>query len=192
MCTVIPQWQQQTLHGYRTVWFYPKEITNILSLSQFIITWVWCEVQYFGRNFLKTTKHDGTTRIFKESDTGLYYLDTSPSQTVLLIKTVDDNQVKYTKQLFLCSTGLEHTKDGKTTKPKAFINIIDRNQLSIISQDIRVVDDIFGKEGSWVNKRQNEKYPWCCQHENHTCHMQYAYHDVKFGGDIIVYFFVTV
>ena len=64
------------LPGYRTVWYHPYGIANILSLSkvkekyrvtfdsdknnQFIVHWT-----------------DGTQRVFQQSPRGLYFLDTS-------------------------------------------------------------------------------------------------------------------
>ena len=44
-------------------------------------------------------KSDGTVRVFKESDKGLYYMDTKTQQNndnidVTLVNTVDNNRVK--------------------------------------------------------------------------------------------------
>jgi hypothetical protein len=46
------------------------------------------------------TKKDGTARIFKQSEKGLYYLDTTQSESnhAVLINTVTDNQYKYSNK----------------------------------------------------------------------------------------------
>jgi hypothetical protein len=57
------------------------------------------------------TKKDGTVRIFKQSEKGLYYLDTTQSESnhAVLINTVTNNQYKYS--LLTSGTSKKNTKN---------------------------------------------------------------------------------
>jgi hypothetical protein len=80
------------LPGYGTVWYHPKGITNILSLSCII------EKGYHvtfdskdGDNKLIVNKPDeGTPRVFTQSDCGLYYTDMKLSNGTALVTTVEE------------------------------------------------------------------------------------------------------
>jgi hypothetical protein len=83
------------LPGYGTVWFNPKGIANILSLSHVIekgysVLFSSCDN---GGEFL-VQKPDGSTQSFIRSDRGLYYMDTAPHATTL-VNTVAENKSKY-------------------------------------------------------------------------------------------------
>ena len=82
------------LPGYGMVWYHPSRIANILSLGrvrkQYRITFD-SEV---GNRFL-VTKPDGTAFEFKESPTGLYYMDAETQvqkQAQVHVNTVADNK----------------------------------------------------------------------------------------------------
>ena len=64
------------VHGCRTVWYHPNGIANILSLSQVKDQH---PVTYNSRagNAFVVHKPDGSTRMFCQSNHGLYYHDTS-------------------------------------------------------------------------------------------------------------------
>ena len=64
-------YQEGDLKGYRTVWFHPGGITNILSLSNVQKK---CKVTYestLNEGFL-VHKVDGTTQVFRASTKGLF------------------------------------------------------------------------------------------------------------------------
>jgi hypothetical protein len=70
-----------TVPGYGEVWFCPDGITNILSLARVAKTRVVTFDSTNGNQFA-VTKDDGTQRIFKQSEHGLYYYDMQTSQRV--------------------------------------------------------------------------------------------------------------
>ena len=63
-----------TVPGYGKVWYCPDGIANILSLAHVAKTRVVTFDSTNGSQFL-VTKADGTTRIFQQSEHGLYYYD---------------------------------------------------------------------------------------------------------------------
>lgn len=87
------------LPGYGTIWYDPKSITNILSLKcvneKYHVTF---NSKHSG-SFI-VTKPNGTVFKFKESNGGLYFLDTNKSETVL-VNTVADNKVNFTNKDYL-------------------------------------------------------------------------------------------
>jgi hypothetical protein len=60
--------------GYGEVWYCPDGITNILSLAQVAKTLL-VTFDITNGNQFEATKDDGSTRIFKQSEHGLYYYD---------------------------------------------------------------------------------------------------------------------
>jgi hypothetical protein len=68
-----------TVPGYGEVWYCPDRITNILSLAHVAKTRL---VKFYGtnRNQFEVTKDDDSTRIFKQSDHGIYYYDMNTSR----------------------------------------------------------------------------------------------------------------
>jgi hypothetical protein len=86
------------LPGYGTVWLDEGGISNILSLSRVSQRY---HVSYDSEqnNSFLVTKPDGNTFEFKQSDSGLFYLDTSETSTngVSLVTTVAENKSCYTK-----------------------------------------------------------------------------------------------
>jgi hypothetical protein len=85
------------LAGYGTVWYDPKAIANILSLKQVRKQFI---VEYVGDagdpRFI-VTKPDGKTHAFRESESGLYYMDMEATKPeTVLINTVADNRSNYT------------------------------------------------------------------------------------------------
>jgi hypothetical protein len=70
-----------TVPGYGKVWYCPDGIANILSLAHVAKTRV-VKFDSTNGNQFEVTKDDGTVRIFKQSEHGLYYYDMrSPQST---------------------------------------------------------------------------------------------------------------
>ena len=67
-----------TVPGYGEVWYCPDGIANILSLARVAKTRLVKFDSTHGNQF-EVTKDDGTTRIFKQSEHGLYYFDMQTS-----------------------------------------------------------------------------------------------------------------
>jgi hypothetical protein len=65
-----------TVPGYGEVWFCPEGIANILSLANVSKTRI-IKFDSTNGNQFEVTKNDGTKRIFKQSQHGLYYHDMS-------------------------------------------------------------------------------------------------------------------
>jgi len=102
------------LPGYGTVWLHQGVIANILSLSHMTEQGYHVTYDSKGGNMFTVIKSDGTFRIFKESDCGLFNVDTTSDRVedgsdltaddeagVALINMVDDNCSKYTNCVYL-------------------------------------------------------------------------------------------
>ena len=88
---------QGNLPGYRTVWYHPEGIVNILSLSQ-VKEKYRVSFDSTNSNTFTMMKPDGKVFEFQQSHSGLYYLDTiSDNQLGFVhVNTVADNSTKYT------------------------------------------------------------------------------------------------
>jgi hypothetical protein len=65
--------------GYGEVWYCPDGIANILSLAHVAKTHL-VKFDSTNGNKFEVTKDDGSTRIFKQSEHGLYYYDMKTSR----------------------------------------------------------------------------------------------------------------
>jgi hypothetical protein len=63
-----------TAPGYGKVWYCPNSIANILSLAHVAKTRI-VKFDSTNGNQFEVTKDDGSIRIFKQSEHGLYYYD---------------------------------------------------------------------------------------------------------------------
>jgi hypothetical protein len=138
------------LPGYGTVWFHPRGIANILSLSRVKQKYRVTFDSTNGNQFI-IHKPDGTTREFQESSRGLYYHDTNTSASAsLLVNTVRNNSSQFTAQEYSqaslarklqCIIGRPSTKE--------FLRIVDSNLLPncpISRADILNAEFIFGPD----------------------------------------------
>jgi hypothetical protein len=91
------------LPRYGQVWYHPLGIANILSLSNLIKKGYKITYSSSDSNTFNVTKPDGTIRVFKQSDTGLFFLDTKQDVGTTLVNTVTDNQYKYKQKILLPS-----------------------------------------------------------------------------------------
>ena len=85
------------LRGYGTVWYFSKGIANILSLSRVVAKGHHVTYDSQNGNEFTLTKSDGktscTSHVFKQSERGLYFMDTTDTKNdVTLVNTVDDNR----------------------------------------------------------------------------------------------------
>jgi hypothetical protein len=86
------------VHGYyyRSVWFYPGGIANILSMVNVITKYHVTYDSQKGKNpnAFCVHKEDGVVWKFQQSTRGLYYLDTVDLQdNMVLVTTVADNKI---------------------------------------------------------------------------------------------------
>jgi hypothetical protein len=84
------------LPGYGQVWYHPNSIANILSLAR-VKDKHRVTFNSGDENQFIVHKSDGTTRCFKESRRGLYYLQTKGTSTVL-VSTIAANKSRYTNR----------------------------------------------------------------------------------------------
>jgi hypothetical protein len=109
-------------------------------------------------------KADGSKTVFKQSEQGLFYVDTADEGTVF-INTVVDNQTKYSSRERTRADaarrlqqiiGLPSTRD--------FINIVNKNLLpncTVIAADIKAAEHIYGPDvgilmGKTVRRKADE------------------------------------
>jgi hypothetical protein len=69
-----------TVPEYGEVWYFPDSIANIVSLAHVANTRL-VKFDSTNGNQFEVTKDDGLTRIFKQSQYGLYYYNTKPSKS---------------------------------------------------------------------------------------------------------------
>ena len=88
----------EDLPGYGTVWFHPNGIANILALVNVNKNH---KVEYNssnGNEFI-VTKNYGSKKISKQSNKGLYYMETDENVTnVVVLSTIEKNKSKYTSR----------------------------------------------------------------------------------------------
>ena len=84
------------LPGYAEVWYHPNGIADILSLARVKDKYRVTFDSGQKNQFIVQTS-EGTTRCFKESQCGLYFLETGDRST-LLVNTIDDNKSRYNNQ----------------------------------------------------------------------------------------------
>ena len=183
--------QVSDLPRYGMVWFHPKGITNILSLS-----WVKNKYQITFNsaddNTFMVHKPNGTTCRFQESSHGLYYHDMQTSASAsLLVTTVDDNKSRYTTQEYSqaslahklqCIIGRSSTKD--------FLKIVNSNLLPncpISLVDILNVEHIFGPDVGSLKGKTGQKPPNAVHITplNVPAASMVQCHDVLLAGDIM-------
>jgi hypothetical protein len=90
---------QGELEGYGPVWYNPKGIASILSLSKLQLKH---RVMYDSEKMIQFVVHKECDRqhIFKQSENGLFYLDFSEVEETgtVLINTVEDKKSSYTNK----------------------------------------------------------------------------------------------
>jgi hypothetical protein len=162
------------LSGYGTVWFHPDGIANILSLAR--VKEQGYRVTYDSNdgNRFVIHKSDGSTRMFKESTRGLYYLDVTEQAgngtdetvqededdkntveddtdgEITMINTVADNRTKYTNRAY-SRANLTRKIQKIIGRPSTqeFIQIVERNLLPncpVTQADIIAAEKIFGPD----------------------------------------------
>ena len=146
------------LPGYGEVWHDPNGIANILSLAHVKAKYHVTYDSGKGNHFC-VTKPDGTTRYFKESSTGLFYLDidnpdinidNSPNSALAFLNTVSSRQQHYTPREYqraIAARRLQHTLAGADSNH--LINLLNKKLIKncdLNSDDVRAANDIFGKD----------------------------------------------
>ena len=136
------------LQGYGNVWYDPSGIANILSFKNVCEKY---DVTYDPqRRAFVVTKPNGKVFVFKQSASGLHYLDTKADSGVTLVNTVADNWSKYTNDDYLRAMQARElqVKIGRPSL-KDFLKIIAENQLPncpVTKEDVMAAEHIFGPE----------------------------------------------
>jgi hypothetical protein len=201
------------LAGYGTVWYHPSGIANILSLSRMKEHGHRVTYDSHGGNRFIVHKNDGTARVFKESDRGLYYMDTtekeddSPGMTessgsTVMVNTVADNRTSYTNRAYSRAT-LARSIQKMIGRPstKTYINIVENNLLPncpVTRDDIIAAEKIFGPD---VGSLKGKTVRRTGEHVKHAAvavpsELMALYRKVTIGADIMFVnklpFFVTI
>ena len=188
------------LPGYGTVWYHPDRIANILSLARV----KQCHRVTFNsdsENQFVVHKDDGTERHFKESERGLYYMDTSLTGT-LLVNTVAKNKSKYTNADYSCAC-LARKIQKMIGRPstRTFIKVVENNLLPncpITQKDIAAAEDIFGPDVGSLKGKTTWRAPdkVRMQVTPIPAHIMSRYKDIDLTGDVMrvnkIPFFVTI
>ena len=191
------------LRGYGTVWYNPTRIANILSLSKATERGYQVTFDSSEGNAFHLHKADGTTRVFKQSPKGLYYIDTKEDTGVNLnINTVEDNRIKYSQRDY-SKAQLARKVQKIIGRPstKTFLSIVDNNlfpDCPVTRDDIVAAERIFGPDigslkGKTVRKASMPVQP---QYTNIPATILSRYQKVTVAGDIMFVnklpFFVTI
>jgi len=193
------------LAGYGTVWLHPDGIANILSLSRVKEHGYRVTYDSDGGNKFIVDKPDGSTRVFKQSGRGLYYLDTNePIENVstTLVNTVAENKANYTNRAYGRAVLARNIQKmvGRPTS-KEFMQIVEKNLIPncpVTREDIMNAEKIFGPDvGSLKGKtvrRRTDHVEMAATPVPSTIMSQYR--DVIIGADIMFVnklpFFVTI
>ena len=192
------------LPGYGTVWYHPKGIANILSLSR-LKARAGFRVTYDSKNGNEfvVEKPDGTTRTFKQSERGLYFMDTSATgRGVALINTVADNKSSYTNRDYSRAV-LARQLQKIIGRPsyRTFLKIVKNNLLPncpVTREDIIAAEKIFGPDvGSLKGKTVRRSTDHVdTRSVDIPADLMSQYREVTLAGDIMfvnkIPFFTTI
>ena len=157
------------LPGYGPVWFDSRAIANVLSLKlvkeRYHVKYNSSETEGFV-----VTKPSGEQFNFRESSSGLHYLDTSnpnPNRdvhTTLVVNTVAANKAKYTNNDYLCAMRARELQliVGRPSTA-AFMDLLKRNVITncpVTPADVEAAEHIFGPDiGSLKGKTTRRSPP---------------------------------
>ena len=144
------------LPGYRTVWYHPNGIANILSLSKVKEKYRVTFDSDQNKQFI-VHRPDGTQRVFQQSSRGLYFLDTSNTPRpvtgtdgTVLVTTVADNANNFSNADYaqaVLARKIQKIIGRPTTR--AFIYFIENNLLPncpVNRKDVLRAEQIFGPD----------------------------------------------
>ena len=159
------------LPGYGTVWYDPKAIANILRLRQVHDRY---HISYDSayQQFV-VTKPCGKEFIFKESEGGLHYLDTTcqeqgqghdhEQQHVFTVNTVKDNRKNFTNNDYLRAVRARELQVtiGRPSD-KDFIRILNESSLPnclVTPQDVVIAIKLFGPDVGALKGKTTRRGP---------------------------------
>jgi Reverse transcriptase (RNA-dependent DNA polymerase) len=194
------------LRGYGTVWYNPTGIANIISLSRATERGYQVTFDSSEGNVFHLHKSDGTVRTFKQSDRGLYYIDTKEDTgrhyDVSMVNTVADNRIKYSQRDYSqAQLARKIQKIIGRPSTKTYLSIVDNNLLPdcpVTRDDIIAAERIFGPDvgslkGKTVRKTSPPVKP---EYANIPATIMSRYQQVTLAGDIMFVnklpFFVTI
>jgi hypothetical protein len=137
------------LPGYGEVWFNPNGIANILSLSRVKQRGFRVTFDSENGNEFHVHKPNGTTRVFQQSNRGLYYMDTQATG-ITLINTVEGNKSNFTNRDYSRAMLARKVQNiiGRPSD-RTFIKIVDDRLIRdcpITRRDISIADAILGTD----------------------------------------------
>ena len=159
------------LPRYGTVWYDPKAIANILSLRQvhnrYHITYDSAYQQFI------VTKPCGKRFVFKESEGGLHYLDTThpeqeqghkhEQQHVFMVNTVKDNMKNFTNNDYLRAV---RARELQVTvghpSDKDFIRILKTSSLPncpVTPRDVLIANKLFSPDVGALKGKTTRRNP---------------------------------
>ena len=139
-------------------WYDPKAIANILSLRR-VHDWYRITYDSAYQQFV-VTKPCGKEFVFKESEGGLHYLDTTCSgqeddqghsqEHVFMVNTVKDNRRNFTNNDYLWAIRARELQVtiGRPSD-KDFIKILKASSLPncpVTPQDVIIANNLFGPD----------------------------------------------
>lgn len=138
------------LEGYGTVWYDPQGIANILSFKRVREKYA---VAYDPTNYMFVVRKptNGKVFVFRESASGLHYLDTTEAgYGVTMVNTVADNRSNYSSEDYdrAIQARQLQIKIGRPSL-KDYIKIVSENWLPncpITKDDILAAEHIFGPD----------------------------------------------
>lgn len=189
------------LAGYGTVWYNPDGIANILSMSRVIEKGHKVQYDSENGNQFVVTKSDGTKRVFRASDTGLYYFDAAP-EAHAFITTVAQNKDKYTNRDYNRAL-LARKIQQRIGRPgtRYYINLVDNNlipNIPITRKDIIAAEDIFGPDVGSLKGKTVRRSPISVESYdvNIPPSIMETYRNVTLAADIMfinkICFFMTI
>jgi hypothetical protein len=141
------------LPGYGTVWYHPEGVANILSLKSVIQKGYAVSFSSTDGNTFRVKKLNGPDLEFKQSEYGLYYLDTNQKyfqNGFIFINMIQDNVHKLSNQDYsraVSSRKMQRIIGRPSTK--TFMQIVNNNLVQncpIQYKDIINAENTFGPD----------------------------------------------
>ena len=159
------------LPGYGTAWYDPRAIANILSLRQ-VCDWYHITYDSTYQQFI-VTKLCGKVFVFKESEGGLHYLDTTcPEQEqghkheqkhVFTVNTVKVNKKNFTNNDYLRAVrARELQMTVGRPSDKDFIKILKTSSLPncpVTPRDFVIANKLFGPDVGALKGKTTRRNP---------------------------------
>jgi hypothetical protein len=125
-------------------------------------------------NVFNVIKNDGSVWVFRQSDKGLYFLNTNDTEDIALVNTVNDNQYKYSTKSYSQAV-LARKLQKVIGRPNThdFIRILNTNALPnspVTYHDVMAAETSLALTLGCLKARQHDEHPTLWKLIKLQCH----------------------